>query len=130
MWKRRTINRFNGADYIAQKGAEAVYTEEAQKEIKSNIEYYHNNAIRLREAFSDMGFTVFGGIDSPFLWIKIKENMSSWEYFDFLLNSLEIIVIPGIIFGKNGDNFFRVSALASSKVIDLAIERLRNYYEK
>lgn len=130
LWKRRTINRFNGADYIAQKGAEAVYTEEAQKEIKSNIEYYHNNAIRLREAFSDMGFTVFGGIDSPFLWIKIKENMSSWEYFDFLLNSLEIIVIPGIIFGKNGDNFFRVSALASSKVIDLAIERLRNYYEK
>ena len=130
LWKKRTINRFNGADYIAQKGAEAVYTKEAQKEIKSNIDYYHNNVKKLRAAFMDLGFTLYGGIDSPFIWVKIKDNMSSWEYFDFLLKELQIIVIPGIIFGKKGDGYFRVSALASSKVIDKALERLKGYYEK
>ena len=130
LWNRRTINRFNGADYIAQKGAEAVYTKEAQKEIKNNIDYYHKNAKKLRDSFLSMGFTVFGGIDSPFLWIKTKDNMSSWDYFDFLLKKFEIVVIPGIIFGKNGDEYFRVSALAPSEVIDLAIERLEKYYEK
>lgn len=130
LWRKRTMNRFNGADYIAQRGAEAVYTKEAQKEIKNNIDYYHKNAKKLRDFFTEMGFVVYGGIDSPFLWIKIKDNMSSWEYFDFLLQELQIIVIPGIIFGKGGDGYFRVSALASSDVIDSSIERMKKHYEK
>ena len=130
LWKYRTINRFNGADYIAQRGAEAVYTKEAQKEIKKNIEYYKENARILREAFESMGFTISGGIDSPFIWVKIKEQIKSWEYFEFLLEKLQIIIVPGRIFGELGDQYFRVSALAPREVITSALERMKEYYEK
>ena len=130
IWKKRTINRFNGADYIAQKGAAAVYTKEAMKEIKKNIIYYKENAKLLRECFQKLNFKIYGGIDSPFIWVKIKENLSSWEYFNFLLEKLKIVVIPGIIFGNSGDKYFRVSALAPREIIIKSIERLAKYYEK
>ena len=130
IWKKRTINRFNGADYIAQKGAEASYTEEAQKEIKENIEDYLKNTRRLKNAFNELGFTVYGGEDSPFLWVKIKENLNSWEIFDLYLKKLNIIIIPGIIFGAEGDKHFRISGLGSREDIEKAIERLEKYYTK
>lgn len=130
LWKKRTINRFNGADYIAQKGATAVYLKESQQLIKENINYYHENARILRSSFENLGFQVYGGIDSPFMWVKILNNMTSWEWFNFLLNELEIIVVPGIIFGSSGNNYFRVSALGNRENIKLIIERLKKYYEK
>lgn len=130
IWKKRTINRFNGADYIAQKGAEASYTEEAQKEIKGNISDYLNNTKRLKNVFKNLGFTVYGGEDSPFLWVKIKENLNSWEIFDLYLKELNIIIIPGIIFGEKGDKHFRISGLGSREDIEKAIERLEKYYTK
>ena len=128
IWKKRTINRFNGADYIAQKGAEASYIEEAQTEIKRNIDDYLNNTKRLKSAFKKLGFTVFGGEDSPFLWVKIKEEMNSWDIFNLYLKELNIIIIPGIIFGEKGDGFFRVSGLGSRENIEKAIEKLEKYY--
>lgn len=130
LWKKRTINRFNGADYIAQVGAYASYSDEAKKEIKKNIDYYLDNSKYLRDIFTDMGFTIYGGIDSPFIWVKIKDNMTSMEYFNSMLKKLNIIIVPGIIFGKGGDNYFRVSALAPREIIEGAVERMRNYYEK
>lgn len=130
LWKKRTINRFNGADYIAQKGAEAVYLESSQKLIKENIAYYHENARILRKSFEKLGFKVYGGVDSPFMWVRIKDNLTSWEWFNLLLNELEIIVVPGIIFGNSGDSYFRVSALGNRDDIKLIIERLNRYYEK
>ena len=130
LWKRRTINRFNGADYIAQKGAYASYSKEAQKLIKKNIDYYLDNAKYLRNSFSDMGFEFYGGIDSPYLWVKIKEDMNSLEYFKFMLEKLHIVIVPGIIFGDKGDKFFRVSALAPKEIIVKSIERMKKYYEK
>jgi LL-diaminopimelate aminotransferase len=129
-WKNRTINRFNGADYIVQKGAMEVYSDSAKKEIKKNIDDYLEGAKKLRRVFENNGYSVYGGIDSPFLWIKTKDGMDSWEFFDFFLEKLNIIIIPGIIFGSNGDKYFRVSALASKGVIDEAIERINKYYEK
>ncbi len=129
-WKARTINRFNGADYIAQKGAEAVYTREAQKEINENIKYYKENAKLLREAFEKLNYKVYGGTDSPFLWIKINNGMKSMDYFELFLKEFEIIIIPGIVFGKKGDGYFRVSALAKREVVIEAIERINKYYEK
>ncbi len=129
-WKNRTINRFNGADYIVQKGAMEVYSDSAKKEIKKNIDDYLEGAKKLRRVFENNGYSVYGGIDSPFLWIKTKDGMNSWEFFDFFLEKLNIIIIPGIIFGSNGDKYFRVSALASKGVIDEAIERINKYYEK
>ena len=128
IWKKRTINRFNGADYIAQKGAEASYIEDAQTEIKKNIDDYLNNTKRLKSAFKKLGFTVFGGEDSPFLWVKIKEGINSWEIFNLYLKELNIIIIPGIIFGEKGDGFFRVSGLGSRENIEKAIEKLEKYY--
>ena len=125
IWKIRTINRFNGADYIAQLGASEVYTKESQEIIKKNILYYKENSRILREFFSSYGFTIYGGVDAPFLWVKIKNGMSSWDYFDYFLNEFEIIIIPGIIFGSNGDNYFRVSALASRDTIMKVIERIK-----
>ena len=130
LWKKRTINRFNGADYIAQRGAEAVYSEEAQLLIKENINYYKKNTKKLRASFIKMGFQVYGGIDSPYLWIKIKENIKSWDLFNLYLEKLNIIIIPGIIFGNNGDKYFRVSGFALDSTIDKVIKKLENYYGK
>ena len=128
LWRKRTINRFNGADYIAQRGAEAVYLKESQKLIKNNIDYYKNNIKLLRESFLKMGFEVYGGIDSPYMWVRIKEGIKSWDLFNMYLEKLNVIVIPGIVFGENGDDFFRVSGLGLNSVVLKAIERLENYY--
>lgn len=130
LWKERTINRFNGADYIAQKGAEATYLPEAQKDIYNNILYYLENAKMLREIFELYDFKVWGGKDSPFMWVKTNSQLEAWELFDFFLQELEIIIIPGIIFGDNCSKYFRVSALGSKESIMNAIERIKNYYEK
>lgn len=129
IWKKRTINRFNGADYIAQRGAEASYFPESKILLEKDIKYYLDNASLLKECFNDLGFKVIGGTNSPYLWVKIKENISSWEYFRFMLNQLNIIIIPGIIFGVKGDNYFRVSSFCNKKDIKEAIKRLKKYYE-
>ncbi|MEG2609370.1 MAG: LL-diaminopimelate aminotransferase [Bacilli bacterium] len=128
LWKQRTINRFNGASCIAQKGAIAVYKKESQEMIKKNIRYYQENARLLIESFQKLNFTFWGGIDSPFIWVKIKDDTTSWEIFDLFLEELNIIIIPGIIFGEMGDGYFRVSALGSREMIKEAICRLESYY--
>ena len=129
LWKARTINRFNGADYIAQRGAEASYLSESKPLIENNIKYYKENTKLLKDFFISKGFKVYGGVDSPYIWVKIKENINSWELFDLYLNELNIIVIPGIIFGKSGDKFFRISGLGKREMVNEAIRRLGDYYE-
>ena len=129
IWKKRVINRFNGADYIAQRGAYKVYSKISQEKIKVNMAYYKENAKTLKKGFEDLNFTVYGGEDSPFLWIKTKNNITSLEYFKLLLEELNIVVIPSEVFSKN-KHFFRVSALASKEAIETAIERIKKYYEK
>ena len=124
IWKKRLNNRFNGADYIAQVGAAATYSEKAKKEIQENIKYYKENVKILYDFFLRHGYKVYGGTDAPFLWVKIKNEMTSWQFFDFLLEKFNIVVIPGIVFGMDGDKFFRISGLASRKVIMEAIERM------
>lgn len=130
LWKKRTINRFNGADYIAQRGAEATYLQTAKQEIDKNIRYYLENAKCLRDNFEKCGFKVWGGIDSPFMWVKTKNGLSSWEMFNEFLEELNIIIIPGIIFGNAGDGYFRASALGNKEQIEVANERIRKYYEE
>ena len=129
-WKRRTINRFNGACYVAQRGAEAFYLDECKPLIEKNIEYYLENAAILRECFLRNGHQVIGGQNAPFMWVKAKGEMTSWQAYDFFLNELNIIVIPGIIFGSNGDGYFRVSALGKREDVNKAVERIDSYYEK
>ena len=129
-WKKRTINRFNGADYIAQRGAEAVYNTESQEIIKNNIAYYKENLKLLCNCFDKCNFKYIGGKDSPYLWVKTKDNMSSWQMFDVFLKKLNIIIIPGIIFGENGDNYFRVSSLGNLTDTKKCIERINKYFSK
>lgn len=130
LWKERTINRFNGADYIAQRGAEAYYSKEAQELIKPNIKEYQKNAKLLKNTFEKLKFKVWGGIDCPFLWIKTKDNESSWDLFYNYLEKINIVIIPGVIFGESGEGYFRVSALGKTTEIEEAINRLKSYYEK
>ncbi|MDO5569702.1 MAG: LL-diaminopimelate aminotransferase [bacterium] len=130
LWKKRVILKFNGADYIAQKGAASSYTQDAKKEISENISYYLTNAKMLKEALEELNFIVYGGVDSPYLWVKTKNNLSSWQYFYFLLEELNIIVIPGVIFGSGGENYIRISALGNKKTISKSIKKLRAYYAK
>lgn len=126
-WKKRVMTKFNGSDYIAQRGALATYSDKSIIKINKNIDDYLTNARYIKEELEKLNYKVYGGFDSPYLWIKNKNNMSSWNFFDLFLNELNIIVIPGIVFGTNGDNYFRVSALAKKSVIYEAIERIKSY---
>lgn len=128
LWKNCVINKFNGADYIAQRGAWATYKEESKKAIKNNIYQYLENAKYLKKELETLGYKVYGGVNSPYLWVKIKENIPSWSYFEKILKELNIIVTPGIIFGC--DNYIRLSALAKKEDIIKIVERIKKYDKK
>ena len=130
LFKERTINRFNGASYVAQIAALAYYQKDSQELIKKNLKLYKENIKYLKDSFIKMGFKVIGGDNSPYLWIKIKENIDSFSYFKKLLHDINVIVVPGIIFGKKGDKYFRVSGLGNIDNSKEAIKRIKKYYEK
>lgn len=130
IWKERTINRFNGASYVSQVGALASFSKDAQELIKENIKVYKDNTKYLKDNFERLGFKVIGGVDSPYLWVETKDNMTSWEFFDFFLKKLNIIIIPGEIFGTKGKYNFRVSGLGDITNSIEAIKRIEKYYEK
>jgi len=129
LWKERTINRFNGASYIVQRGAEASYLPESKRLISQNIKKYKENAEYLRNSFLELGHEVIGGVDAPFMWVSTK-GMDSWSFCDLYLNELDIVVIPGIIFGSQGDDHVRVSALGLLENSIEAMERVREYVKK
>lgn len=127
LWKERTINRFNGASYVSQKGAIASYLPESRELIKKNIEKYKKNTKYLKDSFEELGYKCFGGIDSPYLWIETKNEKTGWETFDVFLNKYSIIIIPGEIFGTKGKHSFRVSGLGLIENSKEAIKRLKEY---
>lgn len=129
-WKLRTISRFNGASYIAQIGALASFDDKAQKEIKEHIKCYQQNASLLLDSFKQLGFEVYGGKDAPYLWIKCKHNLKSWEMFDLYLNKLEVVIVPGAIFGSRGNDYFRISALGKTSDIKEALKRIKQYEQE
>ena len=130
LWKERTINRFNGASYIVQKGAEATFLPEAVRQKEINIREYKENAKYLKENLEKLGYKVYGGVDAPYMWINTPKGMKSWEAFDFFLEELNIIVIPGTVFGSKGEGWLRISALGILDNSIKAIERIRKYHEK
>lgn len=129
-WKFRTINRFNGASYIAQVGALASFDRRAKSEIEKHIKYYKRNLEFLTESFKSMNYEVYGGTDAPYIWVKCKGDLNSWATFELFLNFLGVVVVPGIIFGSRGDGYFRVSALGKSEDIVEAINRIKKYENK
>ena len=124
LWNRRQSTKFNGVSYIVQRGAEAVYSSEGKKEVKSLIDFYMKNAKIMKNKLQTSGFKVYGGENAPYIWIKVPDKMTSWDFFDFLLEKASVVGTPGSGFGLSGEGYFRLSAFNSrSKVLD-AMERI------
>lgn len=121
-WTRRQTTKFNGASYITQRGAEAIYSAEGKAQTKATIDFYLENARIVREALAKLGYTVTGGVDSPYLWVDVKGE--SWRFFDKLLNEAHIVTTPGAGFGKDGQGYIRISAFNSRANVEEAVKRL------
>ena len=124
LWNRRSTTKFNGVSYIIQKGAEATYSEEGRKAIKENITYYKENAKIIKQGLESIGMVAFGGVNSPYVWLKTPNNMKSWDYFDLLLSKYNIVGTPGVGFGPSGEGYFRLTAFGSMENTIKAMNRL------
>ncbi len=127
LWKRRNSYYTNGVSYVVQRAAEALYSDQGDKEVKELINYYMDNAAMLRHRLIELGHEVFGGVNAPYIWVKTPGNMPSWDYFNELLYTKKLITTPGILFGKNGEGYVRFSGFASRDIIQLALNRLTNH---
>ena len=123
LWNRRQSTKFNGTPYIIQKGAEAVYSDAGQKQIKLLIAYYMENAKLIREGVAATGIEVFGGINAPYIWLKTPVGLDSWSFFDKLLFEVGIVGTPGAGFGPSGEGYFRLTAFGSRENTEIAIQR-------
>ena len=128
-WLRRQTTKFNGVPYIIQRGAEAVFTENGQKEIKENINYYKENAKIISETLNRCKIWHVGGKHSPYIWLKCPNNMKSWEFFDLLLEKIQVVGTPGSGFGKNGEGFFRLTSFGSKENTIEAMKRFEEAFK-
>ena len=125
MWLRRQTTKFNGVPYIVQKGAAAVFTDEGQKQIQKNLNYYKKNAKIISDTLDKLNIKYTGGKNSPYIWLKCPNNMNSWEFFDLLLNKIAVVGTPGAGFGKNGENWFRLTSFNTN---DKTLEAMERFY--
>ena len=125
LWNRRTTTKFNGASYIVQRAAEATYSEEGRKQILENIKYYQENAKIIKEGLKEAGYEVFGGVNSPYVWLKTPNNLSSWDFFDELLEKANVVGTPGSGFGPSGEGYFRLTAFGTKENSIEAIKRIK-----
>ena len=128
MWLRRQTTKFNGVPYIVQRGAEAVFSEEGQKQIQENIAYYSENAKIIADTLRAKGIYFTGGTHSPYIWLKCPNNMSSWEFFDYLLEKAQVVGTPGAGFGENGEGFFRLTSFGDRAKTIEAMERFSKLF--
>lgn len=126
IWNRRQTTKFNGVSYITQRAAEAIFSPEGQKQVKERIAYYLENARILREALNEQGFTTYGGVNAPYIWLRTPAGMDSWGLFDYLLNKLNIVGTPGSGFGTSGEGYFRLTGFGSRENTLRAVERIKN----
>ena len=126
LWMRRHTTKFNGVSYPVQKAAAAVYSEQGKKEVKELVNYYLENARIIRKSLTESGYIVFGGINAPYVWVKTKNKLTSWEFFDKLLNDSNVVGTPGSGFGPSGEGYFRFSAFADRENVIKAMERIKN----
>jgi len=124
LWNRRQTTKFNGVSYPVQKAALATYTEEGKKEIEDNINYYMANAKIIRDSLKEIGLNVYGGVNSPYIWIKTPNNMDSWEFFDLLLNEANVVGTPGAGFGPSGEGYLRLTAFNTLENTKEAMKRM------
>lgn len=125
LWARRHGTKFNGAPYIIQRAGEAVYSEEGKKQTAEQVAYYMNNARVIREGLEAAGYTVSGGINAPYIWLKTPNKMTSWEFFDYLLNEANVVGTPGSGFGPSGEGYFRLTAFGKYENTIEAVDRIK-----
>lgn len=128
LWNRRQSTKFNGVSYPVQKAAAAVYTEEGKKEVQSVVAYYLENASIMKKKLLEAGFTVYGGENAPYVWVKTKNNMSSWDFFDMILNETGVVGTPGSGFGPSGEGYFRFSAFADRANVVEAMDKIQQLF--
>lgn len=125
LWARRHGTKYNGAPYIVQRAGEAVYSTEGKAELKEQVAYYMKNARTIKDGLAAAGYTVFGGVNAPYIWLKTPDNMSSWDFFDYLLENVNIVGTPGSGFGPSGEGYFRLTAFGSYENTVEALERIK-----
>ncbi len=125
LWNRRHTTKFNGTAYIVQRGAEAIYTEEGQKQVEALVAYYMENARVIREGLKEAKLTAYGGVNAPYIWLKTPDDMDSWTFFDKLLHEVHIVGTPGAGFGPSGEGYFRLTAFGDRENTKRAIERIK-----
>ena len=128
LWNRRQSTKFNGVSYIVQRGAEAVYSPEGQAQVKELVGFYMNNAQIIREKLTAANLAVYGGINAPYVWVKTPHGLSSWEFFDKLLETVNVVGTPGSGFGAAGEGYFRISAFNSRTNVEEAMQRITDKF--
>lgn len=125
LWNRRQSTKFNGTSYVAQRAAEAIYSVEGKRQISETISYYMENARLMRKELTASGLTVFGGIDAPYLWVKVPEGYTSWQFFDDMLRKAHVVCTPGAGFGPSGEGYVRLTAFGERRQTETALERIK-----
>lgn len=128
LWARRQATKFNGVSYVTQRAAEAVYSEQGRQQVQATIDYYLNNAKIITKGLAEAGFTTWGGINSPYVWLKVPEGLDSWAFFDLLLNKVQVVGTPGSGFGPAGEGFFRLTAFNSTEKTLEAVARIKSAF--
>jgi len=126
IWNRRHSTKFNGVSFPVQRAAAAVYSEEGKKQVRQTIDFYMENAGLIRTSLTEMGYTVFGGENAPYVWLQTPRGLSSWDFFDQLLNEAHVVGTPGAGFGPSGEGYFRLSAFGQRDDVLGALERIKN----
>ncbi|MBD2774979.1 LL-diaminopimelate aminotransferase [Iningainema tapete] len=129
LWNRRQSTKFNGVSYIVQRGAEAVYSPQGQVQTKQLVSFYMENAKIIREKLTAAGFHVYGGVNAPYVWVKTPTGLSSWDFFDKLLHTVNVVVTPGSGFGAAGEGYFRISAFNSRENVEEAMRRITEKFK-
>ena len=125
LWARRHGTKYNGAPYIVQKAGEAVYSEAGKEQLRKQVAYYMKNASVIKEGLQAAGYSVSGGVNAPYIWLKTPDKMTSWEFFDYLLETANVVGTPGSGFGPSGEGYFRLTAFGSYENTLAAIERIK-----
>ena len=126
MWNRRQTTKFNGASYVIQRGAAAIFTPEGSAQIDETIDYYRKNAHMIKEGLEAAGYEVYGAVNSPYIWCKTPDGMGSWDFFRKLLTEANVITTPGAGFGPSGEGYIRLTAFGSAESTKEALERIAN----
>ena len=130
LWNRRQCTKFNGTAYIVQRAAEAIYSEEGKKQVRETIDYYMTNARIMREALTEVGLKVYGGVDAPYIWLQTPDGVGSWEFFEQLLTQINVVSTPGVGFGPAGEGYIRLTAFGKREDCEEAMRRLKKWMKK